>query len=372
MDIVSSPMRIFGFFLALTLLLAIPPKAQAGIPLPEDESSAVILAYYRIGEDAYPDSSLRADQFEAQIDEFITAGYKILPLPEIVNALKNGEALPPRAIAITFEGAYQSAYKNAMPLLLEKNIPFTVFFSSSQADIPAHEHMGWAELRSLRAHDTVTLGILPATYMRLGDQPREEVLARINKARIRFRENFKSEPAFFSYPYGEYSESLKALIREQGFAAAFGLQSGSAYSDSDFMALPRFTMTEKYGDMERFRLVAGALPLPVEDIEPADAQIDTENPVIGFTVTDRLAPYLKSLACHVSGQDQPAVEILSDTRIELRLAEPVSEERTRVNCTLPGPREPDGTLSHWRWMGMLLFNKAHITQEINPQQTALP
>ena len=343
----------------LTLLAAVswPSQSRAVVEIPDDASSAVILAYHGVGEDALPDSSLGAALFTAHIQEISDGSYTVMPLPAIINALKNGDPLPRRTLAITFEGAHKSAYTNAMPLLLEKNIPFTVFFSSGQADGSSDQHMNWNEIRSLSKYNNVSFGILPDSYAHIINSPREEILAQINTARVKFRRELSAEPAFFSYPFGEISTNLKDIVREQGFAAGFGLQSGCASASSDLMSLPRFTMTDAYGDLERFRLVASALPLPAQDIEPADLQLVTENPVIGFSVPRQLAKNIQNLSCFVSGQPGPGLQILGENRVEIRLAEPISEERTRVNCTMPGPEASNDPQSGWRWFGMLLVNK---------------
>lgn len=350
-------------------LLASPAMAQLDIP--DDDSSAVILAYHNVGEDAWPDNSLRTGQFFAQVQELTDGGYNVMALPDIVKALKAGEKLPRRTIALTFEGAYRSAHANAIPMLLEKNIPFTVFYSSGQADSGDEQHMNWQELHQLASRPNVTLGILPASYTHLSEAPREEILAQINKARVRYREEFSAEPKFFSYPFGEYSLEFKKIVGEQNFDAAFGLQSGSISPDSDFVALPRFTMTEVYGSPDRFRLVANALPLPVTAVEPADPLLESDTPSIGFTVAGTLAPELKNLSCFVSGQAQPALEILGENRVELRLSEPISDDRTRVNCTMPGPATGDSDMPQsWRWFGLLLVNKTAADEpaDISPAQ----
>lgn len=362
-------MRLALHCFSVFLGLAWSTPALAGAAIPEDNASAVILAYHRIDEDAYPDSSLRADQFAEHIQTIIDDGYNIMTLPAIIAALKKGENLPPQTLAITFEGGFRSAYENAVPLLLEKKIPFTVFFASDYADNESDQHIGWDELKSLAGYENVTLGILPAAYMHLSDAPREEILSHLNKARARYREKLGGEPQFFSYPFGEISLAFKNIVKEQGFTAAFGQHAGTASIGSDLMALPRFTMTEIYGDLERFQLVATALPLPAQDVEPADPLLDNENPVIGFSLPSSLAPEASALSCFVSGQAQPKVEILGENRVELRLAEPLSEERTRVNCTVPGPQSNAETQTGWRWFGMMLVAKTE--KSVIPEQAGL-
>ncbi|MCC7305813.1 MAG: polysaccharide deacetylase family protein [Alphaproteobacteria bacterium] len=350
----------------MTLLHTGP--ALAAVSLPEDSHAAVILAYSRIGEDEYPDNNIRTEQFLAHVEEIAKGGYNVMQLPELVAALKKNETLPPRTICITFDGAFKSALENGIPALLQKNIPFTVFYAASRIDSPSSQYMTWDDLKNLAANKNVSIGILPASYERMAEKPEVEIRAQINKALQRHRDMMKTEPEFFSYPYGEYSLFLKNLVRESGFVAALGLHSGAASPSSDFYDLPRFPMTEHYGDLYRFQTAARTLPFPVTDLEPADPVLATASPVIGFSVPAALADDLKSISCLVSGQSAPAVEII-DARIELRPAAPLEDHTARINCTLPANMDENDT-PRWRWLSLLLTPPG--TEEEETQDVSLP
>lgn len=353
--------HIYRFFFLCLALIGGMRVASAMVPLPEDKSSAVILAYHMIGEDAFPDTSLRAEQFQAHLDELLANNYTVLPLQKIVEAIKANTSLPPRSIAITFEGGYKSAMQDAMPALIKANIPFTVFFASDYADARTAQYLNWNDLRSLQKSGLVDFGLLPANYERLANAPREEILSQLNKARTRAQKELGLRPQLFSYPFGEYSAAYRDIIEDQGFTGAFGLQSGALYHGSDMMALPRFSMTENYGNLERFQLVTHALPLPATDIEPEDPSLTMSNTVIGFSMDEALIPYLKSLSCFISGQGQPTIALLGENRIQLRPLEPLSDGRIRINCTMPVKTQDED--QSWRWLGLLLVNEADASQE---------
>ncbi len=353
------------------MLLALSGTASAAPPpiIPEDGHSAVILVYSSVGEDDQPDGNISTEMFLSHLTEIETGGYNVMALPKLLESLKKGDPLPFRTIAITFEGASKSALKNAVPALLEKKIPFTVFYAADNADDAAGPYMNWADLKSLAAHDTVTLGLLPASYAKMKNMQDDEIRRQVNKARARHRDMIGGEATLFSYPFGEYSPSYKKIVEDSGFMAAFGQQSGAVSSSSDFFALPRFTMTDEYGDTERFRTAAATLPFPVKDLEPEGTILDAANPVIGFSVPDYLLSSLKSLSCFVTGQPNPDVQIL-DNRVELRLKETIDEDRIRVNCTLPGPNDTDDDSPTWRWFGLLLA-KTPAPDDSTPLQTGL-
>lgn len=316
----------------------------------EDKSAATILAYQRIGEDNLPESNLSRQQFEDHINEITNGDYTVLPLPTIINALKSATPLPQRTLAITLDGGFRSAYDNAVPLLLKNNLPFTVFFPAGAQQ--TQNHIGWKQLKSLSRKNGVTLGILPPSYNHITHLPPAEQKRQINIARANFRKHINTEARYFAYPFGETSTTLKNIIKTQNFDAAFALQSGVAHKKSDFTALPRFTMTDNYGDLQRFRLVTNALPFPATDIEPENPRLNTQTPTIGFTLPAYLENKQSALSCFISGQEKPDIEILGN-RVEIRPKEPLDARRTRVNCTLPASKDENDT-PRWRWLGMLL------------------
>ena len=349
--------KIFaGATLILWILVCAIPAALAQKATPYDGSSAVILSYQRIGEDAYPATNIRYEQFQDHIKELTEGAYKynIMPLPEILKQIKAQKSLPPRTIAITFNGGYKSVAMLAAPLLIEHNIPFTLFVSTDNLDSGVEKYMNWYDVKKLQRSGLVTIGLHPAAYIHPDLENETTIKAQINKAKTHFREQTGANPDLFAYPFGEYSNLYKSIVAESGFTAAFGQQSGVAYSGSDMYEIPRFTMTESYGDLDRFRMVASALPLPVTHIEPNDPHLKTQQPAIGFTVDDSLTEEIDNISCFASGQKKPKLDTIGKNRVEIRLSGSFDEERARINCTMPGPPTEAGEEQRWRWFGMLL------------------
>lgn len=342
---------------AVAALMASPAAANSG-ETEYDAKSAVIFSYFMIGHDDSPSSSITTEQFSAQIDELVDGGYNIQSLPEIVDAFAAGKDLPPRTIALTFDGADQSVIDIAFPVLSRNNIPFTVFVPTEKID--SGGYMGWDDLRTLKRSPLVNFGLHPSGYGRLAGSTDEEIRRQINNGISTLRDRLDVEAPFFAYPFGEYDATYETIVQDMGFKAAFGQQSGVAYAGHDPFALPRFTQTERYGDIERFQMSANALPLPAMDVSPADPSLKTLTPAIGFTVPDALAKSLKSLSCFSSTQEKPELEIMN-TRVEIRMKAPFAEERPRINCTLPVAGAA-GAEPRWRWFGALYTIPAELLQ----------
>src|SRR5438105_4109624 len=84
-------------------LLAVPAQGFA-------DDSAVVFIYHRFGEDAYASTSIKAEQFAAQVEELATGGYTVLPLEEIVARLRSTAGVPDRTVGLSMDDAYRSAY----------------------------------------------------------------------------------------------------------------------------------------------------------------------------------------------------------------------------------------------------------------------
>lgn len=322
-----------------------PAVAAEGIgAAPSAAPSAVVFAYNRFGEDQSPGSSIRIDQFEAHLEELKTGGYAVLPLATILDALKAGKPLPDRAVAITVDDATRSFFTAGWPRLKAAGLPFTLFVATDPIDRGAGTHMTWAELRQLQTAG-VTVGGLGATTMSLVESTPDEARSELRRMADRLKAELGRAPTLFAYPEGEYSRALQALAGEQGFTAAFGQQSGVLHPRADPRALPRFVMNEAYGSVERFRLAANALPLPVSDLTPDDPLLTVNPPPLGFTVSSEVGD-LSRLACFAAGQGRARLERITDDRIEVRIADPFPPGRARVNCTLPTPE------GRWRWFGV--------------------
>jgi len=352
--------KSWPFALALLTLLAVVPanesRAQSGGTqslsrlAPADQAldpdnGAVVLMYHRFGEDSLPSTSVRLTQFEAHLDELTSGRYQVMALPDIVAGLRRGEKLPGHALAISIDDAALSVYREAWPRLKARNLPFTIFVSTEALDLGLPSYMSWDQLRELAGDPLVTIGHHGRAHAHMAWLSRADQMADLTAASERFAAELGGVPELFAYPYGEISLGLRQVVAEAGFTAAFGQHSGVLGEASDALTLPRFPLNESYGDMERFRLVANALPMPVDGITPADfsvARAEQNPPNFGFTLAAALEKP-DGLNCFASTGEPELTRL--DRRIELRFATALPAGRVRVNCTL---RAASG---RWRWFG---------------------
>ncbi|MFQ5974037.1 MAG: polysaccharide deacetylase family protein [Alphaproteobacteria bacterium] len=324
----------------------------APVPAAEAADSAVIIMYHRFGEDDFPTTNIRLEQFEQHLEELQNGGYTVLPVSEILTAIREGRELPDRTVGITIDDAYLTVYTEAWPRLRRAGYPFTLFVATGAIDGGFERYMSWEQIRELRDAG-VTIGSQTASHLHMAANSPERNAEDLARSNARFEVELGTVPTLFAYPYGEASTRVQDKVRAAGFGAAFGQHSGVVHVTADHYYLPRFAFNEAYGDIDRFRLVVNALPLPIGDLTPADPTLHVNPPVFGFTVTEEVGS-LSGLTCYASDQGQTNLERLGP-RFEVRLEQPFGAGRARINCTAP---VGDG---RWRWFGMQYYVPAETT-----------
>ncbi|WP_052473294.1 polysaccharide deacetylase family protein [Paramagnetospirillum magnetotacticum] len=324
--------------LALLLCLAsLVPNSAA-----RAAESAVVLAYHRFDDDRVPALNTTTELLAAHVAELKSGGYAVLPLAEMVSALRAGRALPDKAVAITVDEASAGFYAGAWPLLKKAGLPVTLFLATDEVDRGGPEVMTWGQIRDLAAAG-VEIGVQGAARLRMSKVSSEQISADLVRAKARLDKELGKSTELFAWPWGEASAEAEDVLRRSGIAAAFGQHSGAAWAKGDPFFLPRFVQSSAYGDMQRFRLSVRSLPLPAVDITPEDPAIKVNPPAFGFTLAEDV-PGIDGLSCFASHQGQVKVERLGP-RVEVRMSKPIPSGRGRLNCTVPALE------GRWRWFG---------------------
>ncbi len=309
--------------------------------------SFVILSYQGFDDDA--GTSISTNLFTQHIAELKTGPYNVASLDTVLELIRSGAPLPERTIVITLSEALSSAYEHAWPLLKEAGLPFTLFVTAGQiGDKAGPYYMNWTQIREL-ADGGATLGNGSLHHDHMLTRPVRDLRTTIDEASGIFTQKLGFAPKYFSYPYGEFSAEIAGMVKDMGFDAGLAEYSSVADRNGNLYALPRFIMSERYGDMNRFRLVANAMALPATDIVPTDPLITTNPPAFGFTLTEDIAG-LSALACYPSHLSAPAdITRVGPRRLEVRFDKPFPKGAARINCTMPGQS------GRWYWFGQPFF-----------------
>ena len=300
--------------------------------------------YHKFGIDKYPTTSVNLDQFDSHLKEFSKEKYSLLSIEFIVDTIINDGELPENTIGISIDDADKSFYEVSWPMFKENNIPVTLFVNTSTIHKNNKNYLNWDQIRELKA-EGVSIGAHSHSHYHMSDLTIEEVRNEIEISNNIFLRELGEIPSLFAFPYGETNEEIINLLKEYKFKVAFGQHSGVINETSNFYYLPRFSLNEKYGEIDRVKFAANAKGLGIYDFIPKDPTIYDNPPFIGFSLLDeKLVP---SLDCFVfDSKGEVAKEIFKfNERIEIRLNRKLTEGRSRMNCTAKGK---DGL---WRWFG---------------------
>lgn len=88
-------------------------------------------------------------RFDRQM-RFLRRAMTPVPLREVVAAVRERRALPPRAVAVTFDDGYSDNFTAAYPILKKYDIPATVFVST--AFIESSQAFWWDQVYAILRH----------------------------------------------------------------------------------------------------------------------------------------------------------------------------------------------------------------------------
>ena len=311
-----------------------------------DDFGLISLMYHRFEENKYPSTNIRIKDFKEHLKIIEKNKIKFINPRDFENELKNNKLK--RKVLLTIDDGFQSFYENAWPILKEKKIPFILFVSTRE--IGAFNYMTWDQIKEISKEDFVEIGNHSHTHEYLVDESNELIKEDIAKSISIFEKNLGKNSKFFSYPFGEYSNDFKNIIKDFGFKYAFGQHSGVMDETKDLYELPRYPINEKYGEIKRFKSLTKTLPFKYKKIYPEEKYLlQSKNPPnVKIEFYDNIAN-LKSVGCYSNeGSEwrQSNIKFENSNTLLIKITEKFTGERGRINCSL---RDPSGL---WRWLGI--------------------
>ncbi len=330
-------LRAFLLLSVFSLGLILPLKSIAA-------DSFNILLYHHVSSTMPRSTSITAKEFESHLAYLKANDYTVMDLATAIESVQQGNPLPNKAIAITFDDAWRDIYLNGFPLLKKYNYPFTVFVNTDPVDQNNRHTMTWDMLRDLKQH-----GVIIANHTQDHDylvrkpaydgQWLTQALENIDYAQQRLTKELGEVPKWLAYPYGEYNDPLKAALKQKGYIA-FGQQSGGVAEFSDWQALPRFPAAGAYSNLKTLKTKLASQPFPAN-------YTAFKNPVIRIDQGDQNQPILnvaltqsqklgvrQQLSCFIVGERQmPNWQNKMNFTVQADKA--LGKGRNRYNCTAP-------------------------------------
>ena len=218
-----------------------------------------ILMYHSvtaISDDPY---SVSVDAFREQVSWLSEGGFDVVPLSFLLRSIQAREtAILKKKVVMTFDDGYQDFADNALPILLDRGVPATVFLvtemlggrASWNESGPDKRLMSEDDVRFIKANG-ISLGSHTATHARLTHLSKEEVQQQLGDSRDRLTDLGESFYAF-SYPWGEWSRQVADAVKAAGYECALAVGEQTRLAAPNAYCLPRITMRRDM-DLKHFQ-----------------------------------------------------------------------------------------------------------------------
>ena len=217
------------------------------------EPAVPVLLYHRLGPIRTNSMTVTTEHFKEQLDLLAGQHYTVIPLSQLVAwKLGKGPAPPPHSIVLTFDDGLVSVYTEARPILLQKNIPATLFIYPSGISSGPFA-MTWQELSDMAA--TPLFSVESHTYRHpnfrreLRRRPPNKQTAfidvQLTDSKAVLEEKLNRPVDMIAWPFGIYNDSVVNRARALGYAAAFGVDCRAVTASDDNMELPRCMVTDQ-------------------------------------------------------------------------------------------------------------------------------
>tara|TARA_B100000579_G_scaffold434361_1_gene455107 strand:- start:1 stop:1050 length:1050 start_codon:yes stop_codon:yes gene_type:complete len=310
------------------------------------DSGIISIMYHRFEENKYPSTNIKTTDFKSHLQIIKDLNYKFISHKEFIEFIDSKSEN--KKILLTIDDGFSSFYKNAWPILKKEKIPFIIFINTESVGSPGY--MDWEELKEISESELVHIGNHSHSHGYLVDKSDDEIRKDIEISIKLLEEKLGNKTKFFAYPFGEYKNSYKKIVKDLGFNYGFGQHSGVMDLTKDKFELPRFPINEKYGEIKRFKRILNTIPFPYKKITPNEKYLNKENnpPKVKITFFPN-SPNIKNINCYSNELNEwrkSKIKIGSSNELEIILAGKFTTERGRINCSL---RENTG---EWRWLGI--------------------
>ncbi|HEY5741538.1 MAG TPA: polysaccharide deacetylase family protein [Terrimicrobiaceae bacterium] len=261
-------MRLFGGALAICLALtACKKKAQLVAPAAQEaakatpapsvpepinlKSQVIVLCYHRF-EDRPKDSlAIKPADFEAQMQALKDSGIIVISMDDFLAWRRGEKGIPEKAAIISIDDGYLSGYNVAWPILKKFGYPFTMFIYTDYikgGPKSGGQSISWDQLAEMRDAEvdieghTVSHSSLNARKGKTDEQYVAWLKSEIVGSKEMLEKNLGIQIKAFAYPYGLHNQTVRDVVKQAGYEAAFTVWGRRIAYGADPMMIGRYAI----------------------------------------------------------------------------------------------------------------------------------
>lgn len=209
----------------------------------KQDNNIFVLMFHEVTQDTsavYPSTAISTENFVALLDGIAGTDAKFASVDHIHSAKE-------KTVVITFDDIFENAYRNAIPVLRQRNIPYTVFVSMEYVDKPGF--ITGDMLRQLKEDPLCTVGFHANSHVMMRTLNDVQITEAVDPGK--FQDTYDVDCRYFAFPYGSVYACPKRAVRlakKQGFAGVFSTINSpvnAAQINKDPWFIPRININDK-------------------------------------------------------------------------------------------------------------------------------
>ncbi len=258
-----SSIAIFLLAILVTLLLSRAEESRKAAAMENSPDTVPVLMYHHMlsktDQSCYATNDIVTfkEDFEQQLQWLKNEGYQSVSPDQLIAWFYDGAPLPEKSVMLTFDDGYMSNYIYAYPLLKQYGFSAVIFsvtgkiseqpvaFQANQVNmLDAASMLAGGDVFYYASH-THDLHTLHGKHSALVDAPASTVQADLTQSLQALTAYPSAGTEIFSYPYGNYSDAVIDVLKQNGIRLAFRATKGKLTRESDPYALPRYPVSYK-------------------------------------------------------------------------------------------------------------------------------
>ncbi len=283
-------------------------------------ANAHIFIYHRFDDPKRASTNTSLKELRKEFDYFANNGYKVVPLSDIVKKIKNKQKVPDNWVALTIDDSYKSFYYKALPLFKEYEYPFSLYVYTEASNRSFGDFMSWRQIKEASKYGEI--GLHSFSHKKLPSLSDEEVKEDTKRSMEDFIKNLGFKPKGYAYPYGEYDERVKNIVKSFGFDYILNQTTGSVNDKSDLHDLNRIALVGNVNLKQKLKYKT----LPATFIEPKSYPKDG----ILKKVKAKVDKNIKTIKVYVTGHGWIENVKVKNGIVDLNVNLKLKRSRTRV------------------------------------------
>jgi len=188
------------------------------------------------------------ENFRKDMQLIRAAGYHVVSLASVLNAIKDNDRLPDKTVVITFDDGLACDYENALPILQEFGYTASAFVVTGKVGgyNDFSKNYGFSRRRMLTASEIramdeagIDIGSHTVNHILLGKTEKRAAINEIRDSKAMLEDILGHEVSHFAYPFGSWNPAIRDAVMEADYTGACSTMPWQNRNDTDPYLLRR-------------------------------------------------------------------------------------------------------------------------------------